>query len=71
MKKNIKVTLILICMIGFFYLSKTNKTTISNVALANIEALAEGEDTGNYICLGSGNVDCNGYKVHTAIRKLK
>lgn len=30
----------------------------SDLALSNIEALASGEDGGNYRCLGLGSLDC-------------
>ena len=74
MKKKIKATLVVVSLVGlmsFFYLSKTNKKAVSNVALANIEALAGGEDIGNYVCFDTGNVDCNGHKVKVAVIGLR
>ena len=37
---------------------------MSNVLLKNVEALALGDDSEEYIrCYGSGSVNCNGYHV--------
>jgi hypothetical protein len=73
MEKGFKVALVIVSLVGlssFFYLSTTKKA-VSNVALANIEALAGGEDIGNYVCFETGNVDCNGHKVKVAVIGLR
>jgi len=71
MKKTIKAVTILVCLAGCYYFSRTCKTAISSVALDNIEALAQGENSDNYICVGSGNIDCNGIKVEKIWRWYK
>lgn len=67
MKKNIiKLGLVSICLIGsiyFYLLSNSDKNIISNLALANTEALANGEYNENFDCIGYGDIDCYGYKV--------
>ena len=35
---------------------------MSELMLENVEALAQGEG-GNYVCYGSGDIDCHGMKV--------
>ncbi|MBS6575606.1 NVEALA domain-containing protein [Parabacteroides goldsteinii] len=61
----IKVTVVGILLIGGIYFMEKESTTLSDVALDNIEALAAGEGgTTMWFCHGSGSLDCpNGTKV--------
>lgn len=60
----IKVTAIGMLLAGSIYFMEET-TTLSDVALDNIEALAAGEGSGSmWFCRGSGSLDCpNGTKV--------
>ena len=61
----IKVTVMGILLIGGIYFMEKESTTLSDVALDNIEALAAGEGGSSMcFCRGSGSLDCpNGTKV--------
>ena len=64
-KKGLKIAIVFICMgmAGIFW---QNRQTVSfnELALENVEALAQGESgLGNYLCLGDGELDCDGNKV--------
>lgn len=61
----IKVTVMGILLIGGIYFMEKESTTLSDVALDNIEALAAGEGGSSmWFCRGSGSLDCpNGTKV--------
>ena len=61
----IKVTVMGILLIGCIYFMEKESTTLSDVALDNIEALAAGEGGSSmWFCRGSGSLDCpNGTKV--------
>lgn len=61
-RKNVmKVILLVLCMAGGCLFQFGNKQAVLNdLAMDNIEALAGGEGTGGYTCLGSGSVDCHG-----------
>jgi hypothetical protein len=67
MKRIVKVILILTCLAGASYFSfHANPKAglpIRDMALENVEALADGETTVPFYCVGSGTVDCNGAKV--------
>jgi len=54
-----------ILLIGGIYFMEKESTTLSDVALDNIEALAAGEGGSSmWFCRGSGSLDCpNGTKV--------
>ena len=71
MKKNIlKATLVaaFALIVGFNVYNSQKSDVMSELALANVEALAAGE-FGRDICLGSGNVTCStGEKVECVIR---
>lgn len=68
MKKIIlKGTVIIACIAGAYYLYTGQSSNVTNLALANIEALASGESGGNFHCFGSGSVDCLGQKVDMKI----
>lgn len=45
-------------LLSFIYLKKQHSGINSELILSNIEALASGEDSGNYYCLGLGSLDC-------------
>lgn len=61
----IKVTVMGILLVGGIYFMEKESTTLSDVALDNIEALAAGEGGSSmWFCRGSGSLDCpNGTKV--------
>ena len=40
------------------YTHQIKEGAISPLAFENIEALAQGEDEGNYFCYGSGDIPC-------------
>ncbi|WP_106831990.1 NVEALA domain-containing protein [Parabacteroides pacaensis] len=59
MKK--KLSIIFILAVGcsiYSFLSNKQQGNIPNIALANVEALAGGEISADYICIGSGSLDC-------------
>lgn len=68
MKTTIKKGLIVLalCGAGYFGYTASQTNVVNNLALQNIEALANNEGnqpTENYQCYGWGEVDCYGYKV--------
>jgi hypothetical protein len=76
--KHLDLKLKTICLLtglagGMFLYSENRpqKVCFSEMALANIEALAGGEGIGNGYCFGSGSVDCYGYKVEMKITGLR
>lgn len=75
MKKNIiKLGIISNFLLGgayFYQSSYSEKSLLNNLALKNIDALADGEGTGsNYDCFGSGDINCHGHKVARAYEGL-
>lgn len=75
MKKNIiRLGFASVFLLGGIYFclsSDSEKSLLNNLALKNIEALAGGEGSNeNYDCIGSGDVDCHGYKVARAYTGL-
>lgn len=61
MKKKIALVLVVagVCTFAYMNTKHESRKVISTVALANIEALASGEeDTYKYSCYGEGSVDC-------------
>lgn len=58
----LKISFLLVAIVGLYCFQKKENRTIKNLALANIEALAAGEGGGTF-CAGSGSIDCVGYKV--------
>lgn len=58
----LKVSFLLVAIVGIYCFQEKENNTIKNLAFENIEALAAGEGTGG-VCIGSGSVDCRGYKV--------
>jgi hypothetical protein len=65
-KKGLKIAIVFICMgmAGIFW---QNRQTVSlnELALENVEALAQGEGgfPENFYCINAGDIDCYGYKV--------
>lgn len=51
-----------ICLLGTYFYAQPEKENLTDLALENVEALAQDEYT-NYICLGQGDIDCDGIKV--------
>ena len=74
MKKNLLkgIAVMAICS-GSIYLYQQqaeNEKSVSDLALANVEALASGEG-GNFRCLGYGDVECYGYRVRMKFENLR
>ena len=58
MKKNIMFVMATI-IVATFFLTKANKEEkMSDIVLANVEALANNEFEPGYICYGTGKVTC-------------
>lgn len=73
MKKKLLKTLVVITVcVGSIYLYQQaeKEVTVSDLTLANVEALASGE-SGNFKCLGYGDIDCYGYKVQVRFDNLR
>ena len=51
------------CGMYWYNTHQTQETTISPLMLENIEALAQGENNGNVICVDSGDIPCFGRTV--------
>jgi hypothetical protein len=51
--------------------NRQQKVHFSEMALSNIEALADGEGDGYTYCFGSGTVECFGVKVELKITGLR
>ena len=60
-KKMLKITVALVCMGGMYLFTRSSQSQpLTDLTKANIEALAQEEQFNeNFICLGSGNVECN------------
>lgn len=62
MKRNVlKLMMGIAVCIGcgvYGYTNQVKEAKISPLALENIEALAQGEEEGNYLCYGSGDIPC-------------
>lgn len=56
-KKSLFVALILVAAIASFQWSAKRKN-LDSLMLENIEALAEGEENADIVCIGIGSVDC-------------
>ena len=52
----------IISLLGAYFYVQTEKENLTDLALDNIEALAQGENT-NLYCFGEGDIDCKGIKV--------
>lgn len=72
MKKMIFSLIIVLCgVIAGGYLYSQKETTINDIVLQNIEALAGDESHEDIICYGRGSVDCNEIKVEMKIEGLR
>lgn len=52
----------IISLLGAYFYVQNEKENLTDLALDNIEALAQGENT-NLYCFGEGDIDCKGIKV--------
>ena len=61
-KEMLKITVVLIIMGGMYLFTRSSQSyPLSDLAKANIEALAQGEQSNeNYFCLGIGDIECYG-----------
>lgn len=72
MKKMIFSLIIVLCgVIAGGYLYSQKETTINDIILQNIEALAGDESHEDILCYERGSVDCNGVKVKMKIEGLR
>lgn len=75
MKRNVlKLMMGIAVCIGcgmYGYTNQVKETKISPLALENIEALAQGENEGNYYCYGSGDIPCAGRTVKYRYNNLR
>ncbi|EKN16303.1 NVEALA domain-containing protein [Parabacteroides johnsonii] len=60
----------IVCLMGMYFCAQTEKENLMDLALDNIEALAQGENT-NFLCYGEGDIDCSGIKVKTRFDGLR
>ena len=58
MKKNIMFVMATIIVATFFLMKENREENISDITLANIEALANDEFDNGYFCYGTGKVTC-------------
>ena len=73
MKKKYYAALLAVVVIAFtgynVYQSQKADASLSDLAMANVEALANGEQENGIKCIGEGTVDCPiGIKVEAVIR---
>lgn len=60
-----------ICLLGMYiYSSQQENSDLTGLALENIEALAQNENT-NHICYDYGDIECDGMKVKYGINGLR
>jgi uncharacterized protein YxeA len=73
MKKVVKFVIAVICLasISFYFYTDAKKSTVNQLALENINALAETEWNNHIRCYGVGNLDCNGLKVDMIFPNLR
>lgn len=57
-KKVVLLFFVSMFLLSFIYLKRQHSGINSELILSNIEALASGEDSGNYYCFGIGSIDC-------------
>lgn len=63
-KKAIRGLIAIFCLGGVCFIHTSSEdTAISHLAFENIEALAHNEGDLNYVCYGTGSIDCHGEKV--------
>lgn len=51
------------------FVEYTGSAGMSELMLENVEALAQGEG-GNYVCYGSGDIDCHGIFSENAVKSV-
>lgn len=61
-RTSLKFLVGIISLLGAYFYVQTEKENLTDLALDNIEALAQGENT-NLYCFGEGDIDCKGIKV--------
>lgn len=72
MKKTIfKTAIVLSSFMVTCYLYTQKGNQGSKLSSSNIEALANGENYGDTLCIGSGSVDCAGEKVEYTIEDFR
>ena len=72
MKKIIlKLTLATGIVIAVYFLYLQENNYLNDLAVTNIEALAENEYEEDYYCYGTGSVDCYGDKVEMKIEGFR
>lgn len=69
MKRRILFAIVLIGIGGIYlFTQKSQVQSLTDLALTNIEALAQGEGGGeNYFCYDYGDIECNGQKAKIKI----
>lgn len=65
--KKLVVFVSIVCLCCFFYKPKENKQMqqLLDLTISNIESIAQNETGAHAICVGTGSLDCKGYKVKT------
>ena len=58
MKRNIMFVMAVIIVATLFLIKENKEENISDITLANIEALAKDEFDNGYFCYGTGKVTC-------------
>ena len=56
---------------GCWLFNQSKEIPLSELALENVEALANGEGHENYGCIGDGEIDCYGMKVAIRVDGLR
>lgn len=71
--KKLIVFLGIVCLCCFFYkLQEKKQVDLSDLVSANIECLAQNEgELVPVLCLGIGDLDCNGEKVKKIISNIR
>lgn len=69
MKRRILFAIVLMGIGGIYlFTQKSQVQSLTDLALTNIEALAQGEGGAeNYYCINHGDIECNGYKAERKI----
>ena len=71
LKLKIAMVAVVAAVAGYVtYQNQAKEIGMSELALANVEALASGE-SGNFRCLGHGDVECYGYRVRMRFDNLR
>lgn len=70
-KKIFKLTIVASAIVAGSYLYQQKDNSFNNLAIQNIEALAEDEYYGDIFCYGLGSVDCYGDWVEMKIEDYR